>query len=282
MTIDKRRYGFNIFSRPVEEVLEYSAENKMQHVEIHLADDHSPIESFTAKRIENIVNFTTQNKISLGLHLPNKINTSDMIPVFRKKNIKYLIDCISLAGRLHADSITVHIGSFYWFPVERWMRKKALNRFIDSIEQVLNYCAETQVCLALENVVPIPQGSEYHYLGDNLNDFEYIFQQLNSEYVKMCLDTGHANVGEGVTEYINLFSENIISIHYHDNIGNDDQHLPVGEGNINWPEFATEILKSNFTGPLISECRKLRPHESAQLLEKYFEVAEKNIRALHL
>lgn len=281
MTIGKRRYGFNIFTRPVEDVLDYTFQNKLDYIELHLTDKHSPIESFTTARIKKIVEFTQKNKIGLGLHLPNRINISDLILPLRKSNIKYLKECIRLAGNLKASTITMHIGSFYWFPVEHWMRRKALDRFVISIEQTLDYCIEYNVCLALENVVPIPQGSDYHYLGDNPGDFEYIFSKLPSENIKLCLDTGHANISNSIQKYFDNFSEKIIAVHFHDNLGNDDQHLPVGDGNIDWAKFASEILKIKFNGPLISECKNLKPHESARLLEDIFESEEKKVKEPH-
>jgi sugar phosphate isomerase/epimerase len=105
----------------------------------------------------------------------------------------------------------------------------------------------------------------------NLEDFLYLFERLNSKHFMFCLDTGHANVAEGVIPYINYFWDKIKAIHFHDNLGDDDTHLPIGKGNINWNEVASALKKINFTGPMISECRKLKPHEAALLFEEYFE-----------
>ena len=75
-------------------------------------------------------------------------------------------------------------------------------------QEILN--KNEAVKIALENVVPFPQGSEVYLLGDNIEDFKYIFENIDSNHLKFCLDTGHANMGEGVIDYINNLHEKII------------------------------------------------------------------------
>ena len=130
-------------------------------------------------------------------------------------------------------------------------------------------CNKLSIVLALENVNPLPDGSDHLLLGDNINDFEFIFSNIDSPYIKFCLDTGHANLAEGVEKYLDNFSEKLHAVHYHDNLGNDDSHLIINSGNIDWELFAKKIKKANFYGPFVSECRNQKPHESASLLARY-------------
>jgi hypothetical protein len=46
------------------------------------------------------------------------------------------------------------------------MRKKALNRFVKCMDEIVEQCEVNNVTFALENVIPIPQGSDYYFLGD--------------------------------------------------------------------------------------------------------------------
>ncbi len=270
--IEKGRiYGFNIFNVPIEDILEYAAGHNLRHIEINLTRTHSSIKAFPPARIQKIRQFTQTHGIGLSLHLPSTINVADIIPMFRRKNIRDLIQAINLAGVLGASHITVHIGTFFWFPVEKWMRKKALTRFISSISHVLEHCERNNVCLALENVVPIPQGSDYYFLGDNVEDFHFLFERLDSPYVRFCLDIGHANMAEGPETYIRNFNSKLITVHYHDNNGNNDDHMPVNEGNIDWNSVTRTLVETDYKGPMISECRRVKPHESAQLLDSHFQ-----------
>jgi sugar phosphate isomerase/epimerase len=270
MELANRNYGLNCFRNLNEEHFIYASSHELKSIEIHLDKSHITLESFTPERINEINRFAEKYDVKLSFHNPYNLNASDIIPTLRKIDTNYMLEGIKLAREINAIHITAHIGNFYWFPVEKWMRKKALSRFVKSMDKIIEHCELNNVIFALENVIPIPQGSEYYFLGDNLEDFSFLFERLNSKYFMFCLDTGHANVAEGVIPYINHFGDKIKTIHFHDNNGDDDSHLPIGKGNINWSEVSASLLKLNFTGPMISECREVKPHEAALSFEKYF------------
>ncbi len=266
----QRKYGFNVFNRQPEDLFEYASLHGLNHIEINLSHEKLSIETFNIDRINKLGDLSKSHNIQLSFHIPYYINISEVLAPLRISNIKYLLKCIKIAGELKATHVTLHVGNFYWFPVEQWKRKKSLKRFIKSLGKVLKVCEEKNVIIALENVVPIPTGSEYYLLGDNIEDFKFIFSNLDSKYLKFCLDTGHANMGEGVLEYTINFHEKLSCIHYHDNNGLNDEHLPIGKGKIPWDDLAAELININYQGPIISECRTIEAHESALLFESYF------------
>lgn len=267
----KRKYGFNIFDQQVEDQFEYASTNDLQHIEINLSQEKLSIETYDADRISKLRELSKEYKVNISFHIPYYINISEIVLPLRKSNINYLLKCIQVASELKATHVTLHVGKFYWFPVGPWMRKKSLNRFIKNMRKVLKVCEDKNVIVALENVVPIPNGSEYYLLGDSVEDFKFIFSNLESRHLKFCLDTGHANMGEGVLEYINNFHDKLCCVHYHDNNGLNDEHLPIGEGNIPWEELAEKLININYQGPIISECRNIGAHESAFIFENYFD-----------
>ncbi len=267
----ERKYGFNVFNRQPEGLFEYASANGLHHIEINLSKEFLSIKAFNEDRIKKLRNLSELHNVQLSFHIPYYINISEILIHLRRYNVNYLLKCIKVAGALKAAHITLHVGSFFWFPVEQWKRKKALIRFKKSLGKVLKMCQNMNVILALENVVPIPTGSEYYLLGDNIEDFKSIFSSFDSQYLKFCLDTGHANMGEGVIEYINNFQDKLCSIHYHDNNGQNDEHLPVGKGKVPWNDLAEELLNINYKGPIISECRNISAYESALLFESYFD-----------
>ena len=262
------KYGYTISIEELPGATKYPSNNGLEYLEINMTSQKSLIHyDGTFKHLERAI----ENNYTLNLHFPFTISISDIIPTIRKKSIKELCSIIEVAGRLQVKSITIHPGVFYWFPVEKWMRKKALKRLVNSLLIIADVCEKNNVKIALENVVPIPQGSEYLFLGDNVNDFLYIFEHIDNESVGFCLDTGHANLSEGSAVYIKELGHKLINVHYHDNLGNNDNHMIVGEGNIDWPEVCTELHSINYAGPLISECRKIHPKESMEKLEYYFQ-----------
>lgn len=266
------KFGFNVFDQPPEDFFEYASDKKLKHIEINLTGNHSILQSFDNKRIRKLKKLAAENKIKLSIHLPYTVNISDIIGPIRNGSITYLKECILFASKIKATHITAHIGSFYWFPFEKYMRRKALHRFLKYLREILLLCEMHNVKIALENVVPIPQGSEFYLLGDNIEDFKYIFENVDSKHLKFCLDTGHANMGEGVISYINNFYDKLISVHFHDNKGTNDEHLPVGKGTVPWLSLAEELEVIKYRGPLVSECRNINPHEAAELFQSYFNI----------
>jgi len=264
------KFGFNVVGKPVEEYFDYASKCDLAHLEIDLIKEHSFIETFDEERISNLRKLSENFGITLSLHTPYTINPSDKIPMIRDANIGYLKRCVLVAHELNATHVTTHIGYCNGLPSWTWMRQEALERLVANLREVLKDCQEFKVKLALENVNPMPKDSEFFYLGDNLRDIEFLFSKLESPYLNLCLDTGHANTNEGPLAYIQKFGEKIINVHFHDNKGKYDDHLNVGEGTIPWKEIADALKNIKFFGPFISECFKLKPHEAKEALLKYF------------
>jgi len=265
-----RKYGFNVSDLQPEDMIENASSQGMEHIEINLSKEILSLKKFDTNKIEILKRLSAEQNVSLSFHVPFNINISEILTPLRNSSMQYLFNCIEIAVKLNITHLTLHLGSFYWFPVEKWMRRRALNRFINSIREILSVVEEKRLTIALENVVPIPNGSEYLLLGDSIDDFNYVFSEVDSSCLKFCLDTGHANMAEGVVEYMKYFGDRLCSIHYHDNNGNNDEHLPVGKGGVPWDKLAIELEKISFCGPIISECRNIGFHNSALLFESYF------------
>jgi sugar phosphate isomerase/epimerase len=265
-----RKYGFNIHHLTTEEGIAYAAANGLGQIEINLAKDHHALDTFTSERTKRLAALAMTNRIQISFHVPYYINIADIIGYLRRQSIRYLTRCIRTAGAVGVTHLTLHMGRFYWFPVEKWQRQCALKRFITSLSPLLKDCAEYNVVIALENLPRIPRSSDYYLLGDNAADFQFVFSQLDSPWVRFCFDTGHANIGDGYHQYLNTFQDKLACVHFHDNHGNSDAHLPVGEGTVQWGNIAQALSETGYTGPLISECRNRPAHVMAAELETYF------------
>ncbi|GEM_PF-384431 len=265
-----RKYGFHVYNFAPEMLLDYASAHKLNHIEISLTREHAPLESFDRERIATLNAFAAQNQIEWSLHLPHAVNLADIIPPMQWRHLNYFIKAIHLAYELHATHITTHIGNFFWFPVTHWSRRKALGRFLDNMQKIIALCEAKGIVIAIENLVPIPHGTDFYLLGDNIEDFIHIFAVIDSPALRFCLDTGHANMAEGVLAYLARLGDKLACIHYHDNRGFNDEHLPVGQGTIPWREMVAELTRMDYAGPYVSECRNIHPHEAAELLQAYF------------
>jgi sugar phosphate isomerase/epimerase len=260
-------FGFDVVRKPVEECFNYAVEYNFSHLEIDLIRESSFIETFDSKRISNLKSLAEEFGITLSLHTPFSINPSDKIPLIRDATIAYLKRCVSIANELNATHITTHLG--YCLGVKP-LKHKALTRLTENLKQVLHDCKKFNVKLAVENVNPMPEGSELFYLIDSIKECEFLLTEIDSPYLNLCLDIGHANTNEGPLVYIQKFGKKIINIHFHDNNGKTDEHLDVGEGTVPWKKVAESLKCIRFFGPFISECFNSKPHEAKAALQKYF------------
>lgn len=113
---------------------------------------------------------------------------------------------------------------------------------IERLEKILAICEQYQINLALENL-------------RRLDYLDYVYSSLQSQYLKFCFDSGHANA---FTKNIDNFpwekyQDKLICVHLHDNNGLLDQHLIPFTGNINWKLLARKFKKIGYSGPLTSE-----------------------------
>jgi sugar phosphate isomerase/epimerase len=141
---------------------------------------------------------------------------------------------IKIARKLGIDLINFHAninGMFYG-----QKRKLALDNLVKSLREIVSQAKKYNVDVMLENV-PLSNGVH------SVHEFKYIIDNVSRLFVH--LDIPHAFTSGGmasIIEYINTFRDKIIHIHWHDNHGNRDEHLPIGEGFIDH-QIAVKALK---------------------------------------
>ena len=78
-------------------------------------------------------------------------------------------------------------------------------------------------------------------------------ESLDDAPIGVCLDIGHAHLGEGAPEAIELLSGYVLITHLHDNQGREDSHRVPFSGSVDWPATLMELWKTGFTGPALFE-----------------------------
>ena len=66
---------------------------------------------------------------------------------------------------------------------------------------------------------------------------------VDSKFFGLCLDVGHTNIFSEVPlkEWISRMGRRLQYVHLHDNSGKEDEHLPVGKGNINFNDIFNKL-----------------------------------------
>lgn len=115
----------------------------------------------------------------------------------------------------------------------------------DFLSQLNKICKKKNISLMLENVLePFNTPESFVKLLEGLNE------------VKVHLDIGHCYINtprDLVREFFETFGERIIHIHFSDNCGIGDDHLPLGAGNIDWKKQVSILKEYNYDNTITLE-----------------------------
>jgi sugar phosphate isomerase/epimerase len=132
------------------------------------------------------------------------------------------------------------ISAFY--PGEDWKQN------VKSIEELYKLAGEYGLRIAMEN---LPE--KYNFLMKKPDDFSKFYAETGLTDIGIVLDTGHANLENQIWSFIERLPDKLAHVHVSDNHGIIDEHLGVGDGEIDWNQFASVLKASGFSGTVLTE-----------------------------
>lgn len=158
------------------------------------------------------------------------------------------------------------------------LHNKALSKCVESAKYLDRLCHEFGVKMCFENINAYAHLDRPYYLIFSASPYDLIeaTEEINSDTFKLCFDVAHAQnfcnfIQEcremqalyGVTElsvkdFFKIISNKVDIIHLSDAKGSiagpkGIEHLPLGEGEIDFEGLFEEIYKTNFSVPLVLE-----------------------------
>ena len=130
---------------------------------------------------------------------------------------------LEAAEQIPFTHLILHLGERgdTWSP-------RTLEHGMTAVEHLRAFARPLGVQILLENL-------EKNEVAEPQNLLE-ILTVGHFDDIGMCLDLGHAHIGEGIPATIDMMGPRIRSVHVHDNAGDKDAHLWPGDGTIAWPE----------------------------------------------
>lgn len=244
------RIGIDIGTRlSPEEGLRWAAENDVPHVDVRL-DENRLIESDALdERADGIREAAAETGVDFGLHTLSAVNVAEMSPFVDRGSDEYMRAYVDAAERLGAGWIVVHGGyHFSKYPDRR------IEAAIERLERTLDHAAEAGVDLYLENHNPEPDDAEVHYLPVKLDDcvtfFEALDEAPSSDNLHWTFNAPHANIAsEGIRGYAEeLGIDRAREVRLNDNNGRVEEHLPLGEGTIDFAALLDLIEGGGYDG----------------------------------
>src|SRR5665648_533616 len=159
--------------------------------------------------------------------------------------------------RLGGEILVVHPGSEI---KDEKTRKARREKSEQSLEEILKFCEQWGIKIALENTLP-------GKTGDSIPEILEIVKKFDSKNLGICLDTGHCNITSslynhsGVVECLPEIKDYLCHLHIHDNSGKIDDHYLPFEGNIDWKRFIKGLKEINYQGVFMFELIKKTNNE---------------------
>jgi sugar phosphate isomerase/epimerase len=172
-------------------------------------------------------------------------------PKVRELSRERLLAAADLAGRIKAEQAVAHLGFDHRTSpdLDDWVERAA-----PVFAELADYLAGKGCRLVLENV--FEQDPAVHLLLINA------MAKLTPVETGFCLDVGHALAFSStfLSKWWDSFEPRIWELHLHDNRGNEDEHLPIGWGRVDW-SIVVQGLAQMANRPVLT----LEPHREPHL-----------------
>ncbi len=165
-------------------------------------------------------------------------------PIWRE-SIRQISTCIEQASAW-TDRVTIHPG--YLSPVGKIMPQRAWQQQKDALREIGGVAADHDVLACLENMISIKE-----FLCRDPGELFGMTEGIPG--MGVTIDIGHAHTLGLVGEFLPYLGR-ASHLHIHDNHGEHDEHLPLGEGTIDWKRVGPAIVEA-YTGVVVVEGRSV-------------------------
>ncbi len=202
---------------------------------------------------EEVGQLLSSYDLRYSLHSPIcDLNVAAMSDRLREASIQEIVSNAVAANRLDIRTMTVHPGlasmAVNGLEDRATERAKLAMRFFDKVSK------EYGVTMAIENMPVMP-----FFLGRTAASLAEIVEGTD---LGICFDIGHANTAGQIDEMVSTFGDRIVNVHIHDNNGSKDEHLTIGDGNIDFGHVLG--LLKHYGGNYVIESRTLESAEESQ------------------
>jgi sugar phosphate isomerase/epimerase len=202
--------------------------------------------SLNKKRVFALNQIAKSYVLKYTLHSPfADINIASPSKSMLKSSIKRLKQSIAYANGLDAELWVVHpgmkTGISMFYPEAEW------NQSVSSIVELAETAEEYGVKVAVENLP-----AKYGFVMKSPEDFERFHTQTGLD-LGIVLDIGHANLETQTEAFFQKVPNKITHVHVSDNLGQDDNHLGIGYGQIDYANVAQRLKQIGYSKTIIVE-----------------------------
>jgi sugar phosphate isomerase/epimerase len=227
-------------------------------ISVEIGVDAEVLDDGPAADLKQVADTLTGAGLRCSLHAPFlDLSLGAIDPKIRRVSMERMEQVIRLIPIFQPRWVVCHGGyeaRHYQDRQEEWLRNTT-----ESLKRILSLLEGTGVPLMVENV--------FEKKTDHL---EALFAAIPSAGLRLCLDVGHHRLygRTDLSDWLDALGPHLGMLHLHDNLGQEDDHLALGRGCIDFLGFF-EQLKNRGLQPAIT----LEPHQEEWVRESLLFLA---------
>jgi sugar phosphate isomerase/epimerase len=219
---------------PVHEA-RWAAENQFDFIDLTLEGPGAAVETLDVRAMKDVLEST-----GLGIigHTAWYLPFASPFKTVRDGAIAAVEATFEPLATLGAKLVNVHVdkgqSKFDYDDSLRWNA--------ESFATLADRAAPYGLTVIVENVV------------NQFNTAKAFRKLLAHPELRLHLDVGHTNVkGARTEEFLKAHREKLVHVHLSDNTQRNDDHLPMGVGQIDWPEEIGRLVAAGYDGTITLE-----------------------------
>lgn len=198
--------------------------------EIYLSAEALDVTNMTD--VQDFAHDLESHGLACTIHGPfMDLNPGSVDRAIRETTRQRVVQTLEVAAVVKARVVVFHPGYSrlsYGSAVAAWVANT-----VDFWQQQIPCIRQTGCLVALENI-----------FEEEPTTLFQVLEQLDRSLFGHCFDSGHFNMFSTVSldEWFRVLGSRVVESHLHDNHGQADEHLPVGEGEIDFGQV-TGLLK---------------------------------------
>ena len=207
--------------------------------------DGEAIDTFSEQDAHSVMRALTAKKLSITIHAPfMDLSPGAVDTKIRKTTRDRLYEMLDIAALFLPRLIVMHPGYNKWFfdgKVNAWLENS-----LTTWQPIVKAAEKLGISLAVENI-----------FEEEPSSLSQLITAVNSPIFNFCFDTGHFHLFSTVAmeAWFTSLGPYIKEVHLHDNCKTSDEHLPMGDGDIDFGLFF-HLIKRCGVNPIYT----IEPH----------------------
>lgn len=233
------------YRHPIEDVLPRIRRRGFRAVEVSTARGHLDVSDLDrVRRVRDLIDDLGLRVHSLHAPFGHDVNFTSPDEGQRAAALDRLTSAADALAVLGGRLYVIHPGG----EDQRWVwdRDRRLALSVDGLGRVWRDCRERGLTLVVETPLP-------HLLGGQPEDFAWILDRLPRDGTAVCVDTSHCALGGTLLQSIARTGARLLHLQASDNRGHTDDHLPPGEGILDWAAIRSALDAVGYAGVFLLE-----------------------------